>query len=297
MSQEDQPPDGRTVRDLWDKLDIVLKGLPSVAVALLGILGSMYLQRHQDTEAKVQLYAELMTNRERSDTDLRKEMFNSVISTFLEPKRGQIRDQVLALEMLTYNFHDVIDFGPLFQHVERAIAIQPDQEREALQWRLRRAAADVIDRQLAALGEVGAIRMETMLFDNLQDKPEGITVLDADVCLPLAAGICGRKRKFFIHVLKADGTAKLLKLLLEVSLPDKPSEVETSNTFWVGLSDFPLIDNTRLKEGDRVAVVLRRWAEGSAELALAYFPGSRASLKDKVYYDEVVKELVGTSND
>lgn len=46
-----------------------------------------------------------------------------------------------------------------------------------------------------------------------------------------------------------------------------------------------------------MAVVLRRWTEGSAELALAYFPGSRASLKDKVYYDEVVKELVGTSKD
>ncbi len=72
-----------------------------------------------------------------------------------------------------------------------------------------------------------------------------------------------------------------MKLLLEVSLPGKPREVETSNTFWFGLSDFPLIDNTRLKDGDGVAVVLRRWAEGSAELALAYFPGSRASLKDR----------------
>lgn len=147
------------------------------------------------------------------------------------------------------------------------------------------------------MGEVGAIRMVNTFFDHLRDKPEGITVLDDDVCLPVAPGICERKRKFFIHVLKYDETAKQLKLLLEVSLHGKPREVETSNTFWVGLSDFPLIDNTRLKDGDRVAVVLRRWAEGSAELALAYFPGSRASLKDKVYYDEVVKELVGTSND
>lgn len=141
MSREDKRPAGRTERDLWDKLDIILKGLPSVAVALLGILGSMYLQRQQDTEAKVKLYAELMSNRERSDTDLRKEMFNSVITTFLEPKQGKIEDRVLALEMLTYNFHDVIDFGPLFQHVERAIATQPEDERQALQWRLRRATA------------------------------------------------------------------------------------------------------------------------------------------------------------
>ena len=71
-------------------------------------------------------------------------------------------------------------------------------------------------------------------------------------------------------------------------------QVEADFTFRVGFFDFPIIDNTRLSKGQRVAIVLRRWESGSAELALVYFPGSRASLKEKPYYDEVVHELVRT---
>jgi hypothetical protein len=53
-----------------------------------------------------------------------------------------------------------------------------------------------------------------------------------------------------------------------------------------------MIDNTRLENGDRVALVLRRWEENSAELWVAYFPGSRAGLKDKMYYEEVIKRFL-----
>jgi hypothetical protein len=280
--------------DFWDKLDIVFKVLASLAVAVVGSVGSWYLQSRQQTETKVQLYAELMSNRERADSDLRKETFNSIIKAFLEPKAGGLEEQVLALELLTYNFHDVVDLGPLFKHMESNILTASEPERQTLERRLQKTALEVINKQLAALTEVSEIQIQDVYFEDLEDsRPRGITVLDEELCLPTEQGKCERSRKFLVHVLDADEKSKQLQVHLEISPAGRPREVEAYNTFWVAFSDFPLIDNTRLKDGDRVGIVLRRWEEGSAELACAYFPGSRASFKDKLYYDEVV-ELIRT---
>ena len=62
--------------------------------------------------------------------------------------------------------------------------------------------------------------------------------------------------------------------------------------FLVGLFDFPMIDNTRLSGGERTAVSLTALNPSVLSVALAYFPASRASLKDKPYYDEVIRDLV-----
>ncbi len=55
--------------------------------------------------------------------------------------------------------------------------------------------------------------------------------------------------------------------------------------------DFPMIDNTRLSRDQRAAVVMNKFVEGGADLTLVFFPGSYASLKEKVSYDEVVERL------
>jgi hypothetical protein len=62
--------------------------------------------------------------------------------------------------------------------------------------------------------------------------------------------------------------------------------------FWVGFADFPMIDNTRLSDGYRCAIVLRKLDELQASITLVYFPTSRAALKDKPYYDEMMEELL-----
>ena len=52
-----------------------------------------------------------------------------------------------------------------------------------------------------------------------------------------------------------------------------------------------MIDNTRLSKDQRAAVVVNQLNEAGADLTLVYFPGSYASLKEKVSYDEVVEKL------
>jgi hypothetical protein len=53
-----------------------------------------------------------------------------------------------------------------------------------------------------------------------------------------------------------------------------------------------MIDNTHLTHGERCAVALTQITDQAAHVALAYFPGSRASLKDKPYYDDLVHDLI-----
>ena len=132
----------------------------------------------------------------------------------------------------------------------------------------------------------------TVFFEDLENKPEGIQLLEETLRLPSAdIGSSGPNRLFIVEVLDYDQDKKELRVRLEIWMED---QVEADFTFRVGFFDFPMIDNTRLSKGQRVAIVLRRWESGSAELALVYFPGSRASLKEKPYYDEVVHELVRT---
>ncbi|HEY9467683.1 MAG TPA: hypothetical protein VIR54_31535, partial [Vicinamibacterales bacterium] len=67
---------------------------------------------------------------------------------------------------------------------------------------------------------------------------------------------------------------------------------EVDTNFLVGLFDFPMIDNTRLSGSERCAVSVTALNPNVVSLTLAYFPASRASLKDKPFYDEVIRDLV-----
>src|SRR5215475_11327586 len=85
--------------DRWDKLDIILKFaggvMTALAVALVGFLGSRFLSQRQDVEANFRLYTELMSKREEADTSLRKEMFNTIITKFLEPASSKRPDKMI----------------------------------------------------------------------------------------------------------------------------------------------------------------------------------------------------------
>ena len=53
-----------------------------------------------------------------------------------------------------------------------------------------------------------------------------------------------------------------------------------------------MLDNSRLSDDQRFAVMLDEFDESSALITLVYFPGHYASLKEKPYYDDIVKRLL-----
>jgi hypothetical protein len=123
------------------------------------------------------------------------------------------------------------------------------------------------------------------------------------LCLSMEAADGSRHyRQFRLELIGLNDKAREVQVHLYVSqlltaaecqqatlgLEDK-REVDTN--FIVGLFDFPMIDNTRLSGGERTSVSLTALNENVLSVALAYFPASRASLKDKPYYDEVMRDL------
>jgi len=296
-------------KDTWDKWDIVLKPvgglLTALSVAIVGYLGSQYLNRLQARDTNARLYAQLMSSRESSDSALRQQMFNQIISTFLSKKDGSSaspEDQVLALELLTYNFHETLDLSPLFKQVRSKVA--PDDAEAPpgnptgaaendLYERLKRVAIEVTGKQIAMLEDSGVVRRNLfVLFEEFEQHPEGIQLLQET--LSFAAADKPRTRRFTLWALGVTPDRREMKVRLEV-WPTDAERAEADVAFTVGFFDFPMINNTRLPHGDRVAVVLENLAVDSAKLAVVYFPGSRASLKDKPFYDEVLDDLVGTT--
>lgn len=289
----------------WDKTAIILQpvgGLfTALSVALLGILGAQFLDRRQAKETNVRLYADLMSKREEADSSLRKDMFESIIKAFLEPKSTGPEQKVLSLELMAYNFHESIDLSPLFRHVYKEIDPSTSDGRKYLD-RLEKVASEVSGKQVSALEESGGKLDGYVVFDDIdQNLEKGVPVMEGTLTMhsqdaqDLPAAL--RKRYFRVDALYVDREKKELRLKLEVKTPgatgkeraDDVDDVDT--TFWVGFFDFPVIDNTRLAHGQRCAIAFNDFKPTRAHITMVYFPGSRASLKEKPYYDEIIDSL------
>jgi hypothetical protein len=101
-------------------------------------------------------------------------------------------------------------------------------------------------------------------------------------------------RNFRIFALEADLKTRSLKVRLEVrTLADTSMASTDPNVveFWVDFFDFPVIDNIRLSHDQRCAVVLNDFEDESADISILEFPGSRAGLKEKPYFDEILHSL------
>ncbi len=285
--------DGKT-RDRWDKIDILLKPvgglLTGIALAIVGYFTTDVLEKQQAAETNRRLYAEIMSSREKADSDLRKEMFNAIINAFLDPESATLEEKVLALELLAYNFHDVIDLSPLFKHVARSIETFAGDNRDDLRDQLERVAREVIDKQLAALGDAGMLIPMSLSFEEVDNGTQSFD----EHLFPMRSDLStegDEKRYIFIEALHQFPETQEIKLRLESGSPENRFNPEIDIIFKVGFFDFPMIDNTRLSHSQRIAVALTRWTDYGAELALVYFPGSRASLKEKPYYDEVIEQI------
>jgi hypothetical protein len=307
----------------WIELAKVL-ALPLVTL-VLGYWFNASLNERQQIDNNIRLYAEMMGRREEADSNLRKDMFNSILTTFMSKDPStkitdeeEIRQQILSLELLAYNFHESLDIAPLFKDVERRIRLSAKGTDQELQQRLESVALQVIDHQLTALSDVGTVERGDALTEKIKDfqayimfgmraipdpkvKPgEGASRL----CLSMEATDRSRHyRQFVLELINYNEMAREVQVRQYVSRPisqeecqkadlDLEANREVDTNFQVGLFDFPMIDNTRLSGSERSAVSLTALNPNVVSLTLAYFPASRASLKDKPYYDEVIRDLV-----
>jgi hypothetical protein len=285
-------------KDRWDKLQIILAPvgglLTAIAVASLGFIGSKTLDQQQNSEAKLRLYSELMSRREESEANLRKEMFQSIIGSFFDVTNPSIDVRLLKMELLAQNFYEALDLTPLFRHLHREIgnaAVSPPQKR-VYDDRLSDLAREVIRKQIIALESGGRRHDWTLLIsDSLLDGSKSEQLEDVTFTLD------GVERRFRLTIQRVDTAERQLRVGLDIETLARRDSGQaeaggrSSVEFDVGFFSSPMIDNTRLSNDQRVAVVLTDLSRDGANLTLVYFPGSRASLRDKPYYEEILRKL------
>jgi hypothetical protein len=293
-------------RDFWEKFGLVLHSsgglLTALTVAIIGFIGSSYLkdreltenasrERMQAYETNVRIYTELMSRREESESALRKDMFVSIIQSFLRPGASTLDERVLNLELLAYNFHESLNLKPLFIYLEKQIGSSNNLQKKDYLNRLYKVATEISRKQMLVLEGAGQKTDRIIDLDNLRQNPGGFPLEDATLTLD------GITRQLSLFVLGANQQTREINMRLEIkTLRDTLGNLDTSAAeFRVGYFDFPMIDNIRLTHDQRAAVVLNAFEDMSADVTLAYFPGSYASLKEKPYYQEVVQKLMGTN--
>ncbi len=280
-------------KDWWDKAAIILHPvgglLAALAVAGLGFFGSQFLEKRQSEETRARFYSELISKREEADSALRKDMFMSIIQAFLKPESTSIDDRLVKLELLAYNFHESLNLKPLFVQVQTDISRSAAPDKRDQADRLERVAHEVVRKEMVVLEGVGSSFERTVDFEDVAKSPGGLALEPARLTLNRVA------REFAIVVKKINAPNKEIQVRLEVRTPrEGSSDVETDNAeFWTDFFDFPMIDHTRLSRDQRCAVVVKNFGKASAKIALVYFPGSYASLKEKPYIQEMIQDLLG----
>jgi len=301
--KEEQPKK----RDIWEKAGIILHSsgglITAVTVALIGFIGSNYLkdreiretkerERQQITDTNTRVWVELMSKREEAESALRKDMFVSIIQSFLRPGSASLDERVLNLELLSYNFHESLNLKPLFVYLEKQIVTSNDPQKKQYLDRLYRVASEISRKQMLVLEGAGRKFDRIIDLENLKKNPDGLPLENATLTLNDIT------RQFSLYVLAADPQTRQIQIRLEIKTGQQGngnSSETSAAVFWVGYFDFPMIDNTRLPHDQRAAVVLNAFEDGAADITMTYFPGSYASLKEKASYQEVFQNLMRTN--
>jgi hypothetical protein len=276
--------------NFWRKLEILLAPvgglLTAITVAAIGASGAYLLNKKQEIDARSKVFTELTSQREQAETVMRKDMFAQIIESILKPEKSSHDLTVLNMELLAYNFHESLNLKPLFSYVQRHL--DPISDKQYLE-RLEKVAKDVTRKQLLVLEEGGQKSDRTIDLNALSRSPAGI------VMEPMDLTVGGIQRRFELTALTADVANHRLEIQLQI-ITDGDTETVP---FTIGFYDFPMIDNTRLSADQRCAVVLNNFCEDpscAADVTLVFFPGSRASLQERAFTEDVIRQLQAPSD-
>lgn len=275
----------------WFNLDNLKWAVATLAIpATLGFVSYQYERVSAErvaAESRFKLYTELLSKREEADTGVRRDVFDKLLGSYLNPAGGDLEQRLVALELLALNFHESVNLSPLFWQLERQIAAQPEADREALARQLGRIASNVKDRQVEVLEVAGTKRDGTVAFDLLAEA-EPLVDEDLEFEDPDARQMQRKhKRHFTVEVVEHDPA--LRRLLVRVH------DGSRQWVFWVDPFDFPLVDFARISKAERFAVLMRSYASDSAQLSFVYFPSSRSGAKDRPFIDDVLSDLLAAN--
>ena len=263
--------------------------LLTIAATVVGLYATNSLKQREIAIATESNRQALRNQREESETNLRSAMFRELVGPLLQGQgdpagnQGDLsRDQRLALlaELLTLNFHEHFELGPLLQYVD-GLPGQTDEARA----RLRSTARRVISRQLAPMLSVTAAGpeshpdfLEISLSSDMQQPAEALqscaipqkeaTAASGAITMECSTSAQGLPWR----VTSPDGRDSLQVNIRAVNWPVQTvgiyalvldaSGAPQANTppieFTLSPYSFPFSDNTLLPSGNRFGIYLTR---------------------------------------
>ncbi len=233
-----------------------------------------------------------------------------------------ISQKLLKLEMLALNFGDSLSLGPLFLEVSRDIGKARPSADEQMGWRVKKGALikrlhslskRVASAQLASLKPRGKPLYIEIPFKRVQlseAAEQGFYTWPDDEVEQISAGDLGLAQELRLELsrLTQDGITRILTfqfsnadyrqktidvaLTVETFRADGNLDSRAAELkFTLDYFNFPLIDNTRLSDNQRFALVLAGFDENTIKVEGVLFPGEFSSQRDKPYLMDAIKAL------
>jgi hypothetical protein len=262
-----------------DTIDVVTKIVTAVSVLIAGIAIPVVLNYNEGKNRQSQLYVQIMSQREQSDSALRERMFNALISSYFGKEVSTDPEkQIMYLNLLTLNFQEFFDAKPLFEDLDRKLK---GESRRKLQ----NIARQVADRQVNMLTNPDHAPVELMLCGEQQDDCQNTAEFS----------VKGPTRIYHFTVELLD--VGVSEVSLRVSPAKGGAQPESFDfkpvEFEVSYYDTPFMNNTRLTDGSRFAFALRNSDPTAkrAVLKVVTFPEEFMSLRDRPYFDEMLAKV------
>ncbi len=300
-----------------------------MALLIGSILIPVFVHNNTEANRKAQVYAEIMAQRERSDTDIRATMFSSLLTGYLgqfkdkeiDPSES-IRDRILILNLLAKNFQEYFHARPLFEDLyKRTERISDKKIREELKSDLRDIAQTTTSKQVSMLSRIG----EVFRFDITEGDEKCIRLYPVEHLMGKSGALpnvidqaCGNDVmpydkaidfKILSGMQSIQVTAEEIdedKVNVHIAAYDDffennhyiASIIRSDLSFAVSFFDMPYMDNTRLVDGKRFALVLKNIDKGEdgvddsyADISVVSFPEEFMSLRDRPFIEDMLRKL------
>ncbi|MDL1977966.1 MAG: hypothetical protein LWX52_07725 [Deltaproteobacteria bacterium] len=265
------------------RIDTFAKLLPGIGAIIAGIFIPLVIHINGERSRSNQLYAEIVSKREMADTELRAKMFENLISCFFGDTSEQRSDneKLTFLRLLALNFHESFDLKPLFESLEHGLA---PEER----YKVREIAKEVAGKQEAMLSHIE----EGMTFNAI--LPEGGSTI-----APHEDRESYNGHRLGIEVEEIGENDKYVRLHV-IDIPENKDAGDIVDiNFKVTPYDMPFVDNTKLFNGTRFAVVLKEIVRDTSDamekkavtIKIIFFPERYMSSRDRPYLDEMLQQL------
>jgi hypothetical protein len=170
--------------DKWQKLESIAKIVAGFSAAVSAILIPILINSYTEENRKAEMYVKMMTEREKSDTDIRQSIFQGLLAGFLDSMKEEFskidnesfRRRIIFLELIALNFQEYFNAKPLFEEVyaglerkkaEFKVSEEDKKKWENLELEFIRFSRNIVSKQATMLNTIGA----NVIFNIDKEKP------------------------------------------------------------------------------------------------------------------------------